>query len=55
VTEARSAAMAQKRSMIKLSAEQQLTSALQGLRVQVEAYPDLKSKSELFTVAGRAK
>ena len=41
VTEARSAAISAKTINDKIVAEQQLTSALQGLRVQVEAYPDL--------------
>src|SRR6185369_12416302 len=43
VTEARSAAISAKTINDKIVAEQQLTSALQGLRVQVEAYPDLKA------------
>ncbi len=43
VTEARTAALNAKTIDDKIVAEQQLTSALQGLKVQVEAYPDLKA------------
>jgi LemA protein len=32
----------------KIKAEQQLTTALQGLRVQVEAYPDLKANQNFL-------
>ena len=32
----------------KIVAEQQLTSALQGLKVQVEAYPDLKANQNFM-------
>ena len=48
ITEARSAAMAAKTIDDKIVAEQQLTSALQGLRVQVEAYPDLKANQNFL-------
>ena len=48
VTEARSAAMAAKTINDKIVAEQQLTSALQGLRVQMEAYPDLKANKNFL-------
>jgi LemA protein len=48
VTEARSAAVAAKSIDDKIVAEQQLTSALQGLRVQVEAYPDLKANQNFL-------
>jgi LemA protein len=48
VTEARSAAMSAKTINDKIVAEQQLTSALQGLRVQVEAYPDLKANQNFL-------
>jgi len=48
VTEARSAAMAARTIDDKISAEQQLTSALQGLKVQVEAYPDLKANQNFL-------
>jgi LemA protein len=48
VTEARSAAMSAKTIDDKIVAEQQLTTALQGLRVQVEAYPDLKANQNFL-------
>jgi len=48
VTEARSAAMGARTIDDKIAAEQQLTSALQGLRVQVEAYPDLKANQNFL-------
>lgn len=48
ITEARSAAMAAKTIDDKIVAEQQLTSALQGLRVQVEAYPELKANQNFL-------
>jgi LemA protein len=48
ITEARSAAMAAKTTDDKIVAEQQLSSALQGLRVQVEAYPDLKANQNFL-------
>src|SRR5258705_9516062 len=48
ITEARSAAVNAKTINEKIVAEQQLTSALQGLRVQVEAYPDLKAKQNIL-------
>lgn len=48
VTEARSAAVAATTIDGKIAAEQQLTSALQGLRVQVEAYPDLKANQNFL-------
>ncbi len=48
ITEARSAAMAATSIDDKIKAEQQLTSALQGLRVQVEAYPDLKANQNFL-------
>jgi len=48
VTEARSAAMAARTIDDKIAAEQQLTSALQGLKVQVEAYPDLKANQNFL-------
>ncbi len=43
VTEARSAAMSAKTVDDKIVAEQQLTNVLAGLRVQIEAYPELKA------------
>jgi LemA protein len=48
VTEARTAAMAATTIDGKIVAEQQLTSALQGLKVQVEAYPDLKANQNFL-------
>ena len=48
ITEARSAAMSARSIDDKIVAEQQLTSALQGLRVQVEAYPDLKANQNFL-------
>lgn len=48
VTEARSAAINAKSIDDKIIAEQHLTSALQGLRVQVEAYPDLKANQNFL-------
>jgi LemA protein len=48
ITEARSAAMSAKTIDDKIVAEQQLSSALQGLKVQVEAYPDLKANQNFL-------
>jgi LemA protein len=48
VTEARTAAMAATTIDGKIVAEQQLTSALQGLKEQVEAYPDLKANQNFL-------
>ena len=48
ITEARTAAMAATAIDDKIKAEQQLTSALQGLKVQVEAYPDLKANQNFL-------
>jgi LemA protein len=48
VTEARTAAMAAGSIDDKIKAEQQLTTALQGLKVQVEAYPDLKANQNFL-------
>lgn len=48
ITEARSAAIGAKTIDDKIVAEQQLTSALQGLKVQVEAYPDLKANQNFL-------
>lgn len=48
ITEARSAALNAKTIDDKIVAEQQLGSALQGLRVQVEAYPDLKANQNFL-------
>lgn len=48
ITEARSAAMNARTIDDKIVAEQQLTSALQGLKVSVEAYPDLKANQNFL-------
>lgn len=48
ITEARSAAMNARTIDEKIAAEQQLTSALQGLKVQMEAYPDLKANQNFL-------
>ncbi len=48
ITEARTAAMAATTIDDKIKAEQHLTSALQGLKVQVEAYPDLKANQNFL-------
>ncbi len=48
ITEARSAAVSAKTIDEKIVAEKQLSSALQGLRVQVEAYPDLKANQNFL-------
>jgi LemA protein len=48
ITEARSAAMAANTIDDKIKTEQQLSTALQGLRVQVEAYPDLKANQNFL-------
>src|SRR6478752_6925795 len=48
ITEARSAAMSAKTIDDKIVAEQQLGSALAGLKVQVEAYPELKANQNFL-------
>lgn len=48
ITEARSAAMAATSIDDKIKAEQQLSSALAGLKVQVENYPDLKANQNFL-------
>ncbi|MBE0652772.1 MAG: LemA family protein [Bacteroidales bacterium] len=48
VTEARTAAMGARTIDQKIEAEGKLTSALQGLRVQLEAYPDLKANQNFL-------
>jgi LemA protein len=48
ITEARSAAVNATTINDKITTEQQLTSALQGLKVQVEAYPDLKANQNFL-------
>ena len=48
ITEARSGAVSATTIEDKIRAEQQLTRALQGLKVQVEAYPDLKANQNFL-------
>ncbi len=48
ITEARTAAMSATTIDGKIAAEQQLSGALQGLKVQVEAYPDLKANQNFL-------
>lgn len=48
ITEARTSAMAATTIDDKILAEQQLSNALQGLKVQVEAYPDLKANQNFL-------
>jgi LemA protein len=48
VTEARAAAMNATSIDDKIQAEQKLTNALQGLKVSVEAYPDLKANQNFL-------
>ncbi len=48
ITEARSAAMSATSIDGKIAAEQQLSSALAGLKVQVENYPDLKANQNFL-------
>jgi LemA protein len=48
VTEARNAAIGANTIDDKIKAEQQLSSALQGLKIQVEAYPDLKANQNFL-------
>lgn len=48
VTEARTAAINATGIDQKIAAEQQLTAALQGLKVQVEAYPELKANQNFL-------
>ena len=48
VTEARSNALNAKGISGKIEAEQQLTTALQGLTIAVEAYPDLKANQNFM-------
>ena len=52
ITEARTAAMAATSIDDKIKAEQQLSSALAGLKVQVEAYPDLKANQNFLQLQG---
>lgn len=48
ITNARTRAMGATTINDKIEAEQQLGSALQGLRIQVEAYPDLKASQNFM-------
>lgn len=48
ITEARANAMQAKTINDKISAEQRLTTALDGLKVAVEAYPDLKASQNFL-------
>ena len=48
ITEARSAVMSASSIDEKIKADNQLTAALQGLKVQVEAYPDLKANQNFM-------
>jgi LemA protein len=48
ITEARTAAIGAKTIDDKIAAEQQLSAALSGLKVQVEAYPDLKANQNFL-------
>ena len=48
ITEARTAAMGATTIEEKISAEQQLGSMLQGLKIAVEAYPDLKANQNFL-------
>ena len=48
ITEARSAVMGATTIDDKVKADNQLTSALQGLKVQIEAYPDLKANQNFM-------
>jgi LemA protein len=52
ITAARSAAMSATSIDEKIKADQQLTSALAGLKVQVEAYPDLKANQNFLQLQG---
>jgi len=52
VTAARSAAMSATTINDKMAADQQLTNALAGLRVSVEAYPDLKANQNFLQLQG---
>jgi len=52
ITEARSAAMSAQSIDDKIVAEKQLSSALAGLKVAVEAYPDLKANQNFLQLQG---
>lgn len=48
ITQARAAVMGASNINDKIQADSQLTQALQGLRIQVEAYPDLKANTNFL-------
>ena len=52
VTEARTRAMGATSIDDKIAAEQQLSTALSGLRIQIEAYPDLKANTNFMHLQG---
>lgn len=52
ITQARSAAMAATTVNDKIEADNALTSALAGLKVQVEAYPELKANQNFMQLQG---
>lgn len=52
ITQARSAMMSAGNINDKMQADTQLTQALQGLRIQVEAYPDLKANQNFLQLQG---
>lgn len=52
ITQARAAVMGAPDINSKIQADNQLTNALQGLRVQVEAYPDLKANTNFLQLQG---
>jgi LemA protein len=52
ITEARSAAINAQSINDKIDAEKQLGSALQGLKIAVEAYPDLKANQNFLQLQG---
>ena len=52
ITEARSAAISAQSIDDKIVAEKQLSSALQGLKIAVEAYPDLKANQNFLQLQG---
>ena len=52
VTEARSAAMGATTINDKIAADNQVSNALAGLRIQLEAYPDLKANQNFLQLQG---
>ena len=52
ITQARSAAMSATTINDKIQADQQLSNALAGLKVSVEAYPDLKANQNFLQLQG---